>query len=58
MPFSITVRGGVPPAILMAIGSGASPAIADSSRLAPFGGNTICTGRVKLADATACGGKR
>ena len=56
--WGITVKGGVPPEILMGSGSGASPCIADSSRLAPFGGNTICSGRVKLADATACGWKR
>jgi hypothetical protein len=53
MPFSITVKGGVPPEIFMGSGSGVSPSIAESSRLAPFGGNTICSGRVKLADATA-----
>src|SRR6516165_4796024 len=47
MPFITTVRGGVPPEILMGRGAGASPAIAVSSRLAPFGGNTMCSGRVK-----------
>src|SRR5262245_32364862 len=43
MPLRSTLRGGVPPAILMAIGSGASPSLPVSSRLAPLGGKTMRT---------------
>jgi ABC-type sulfate/molybdate transport systems ATPase subunit len=58
MPLSSTVMGGVPPVILMGRGSGSSPARDDSSRLAPFGGNTMCTGGVSPKAATAFEAKR
>jgi hypothetical protein len=50
IPFSITVKGGMPPAILTGRGSGASPE-RESSRVAPSGGNTMCRGLAKLAVA-------
>src|SRR5262245_49973365 len=58
MPLRSTLRGGVPPSILIAIGSGTSPSLPDNSRLAPSGGKTMWTFAAMTSPAFAADAKR
>ena len=57
-PESVVLSGGVPPAILIGTGSGAAPLAADNSRLAPSGGNTMCTFGAMASPAASREAKR